>query len=404
MQNKLLFCLLLVTPIAGVFAFNILTSNSSLLGNLTASVFFIDSIETKDVREKYKGAINEEGEPVSVLIVPGHDNNNTGAVFGAYKEADLNVSVGTRLHRLITEEEGVESFLLRDGGGYHKEFSKYLEENKEEIDEFVSEKKRIMYELIAEGKVESYVNVHHNFARPEVVDILYGVNKFANDHEYDMIIHIHFNDYPGRTGSWGKYSGYAIYVPERQYSNAKASKKFATFLDRQFSQVFAETNLPKEDAITEDQELIGIGAYNTADPISVLIEYGYIYESHFTDPQIRNEIYDDLAIQTFYGIKNYLGNEKVTKETFGSFTPTGIPTSLRKGDGGISVLMLQDALRDVGYYPYRDSLNNCPLNGNFRDCTYRALIRFQDQFNLEPNGIFTEETKEVLVSEWELRN
>ena len=35
------------------------------------------------------------------------------------------------------------------------------------------------------------------------------------------------------------------------------------------------------EGVVEDQELIAIGSFNTLNPIGLLIEYGYIYESQF---------------------------------------------------------------------------------------------------------------------------
>ena len=172
---------------------------------LLSSVFFQNSIDPEDLLKKYKN-----DEDIKIIIVPGHDENNSGAVFGAVKEADMNLKVAEELFDLFKNDKHFETLLVRDADGYNEKISAYIEENSEEIQAFVSEKKDIMQDLNAVGKVNGYVNVQHNSARPEVVKILYGINKYANDNDFDIILHVHFNDYPGRSGSDGKYSGFSV--------------------------------------------------------------------------------------------------------------------------------------------------------------------------------------------------
>ena len=263
---------------------------------------------------------------------------------------------------------------------------KYLDSEKGNIEEFQKEKKEIMKELMEEGKVKGNIVVYHNFARPEVVDILYGINKFANDNDFDITLHIHFNDYPGRIGSHGKYSGFSIYVPEKQYSNAEASYDFAKKVSRHLSNIFAVSDMPKEDMITQDQELIAVGSYNTVDSVVALVEYGYIYESQFTDQKVKDVILKELAQQTYFGIMDYLNDTKSEYKTFKDFDNFKWTRNLSFGDRGLDVLALQDFLHDKGYYPHNDNLNNCPLNGNFGNCTESALKKYQSDNNIYSNG------------------
>lgn len=354
-----------------------------------ASVFFQQSVYTEDVVEKHKDPLQK----IKVLIVPGHDTESYGAFANGTTEAELNLRVASELESFLKKEEGIETFLTRNRFGYNPILLKYLGEEKENIQSFYVSKKEIMNSLIEEGKVESKVLVHHNFARPEVVELLYGVNKFANDNGFDITIHIHFNDYAGRTGSSGEYSGFSIYIPEKQYSNNAASYEFAQKVARHLSVAFAPSNLPKETMITEDQELIAVGANNTVDSVVSLIEYGYIYESQFTDYRVQDVILKELAYQTYLGVLDYVENTYTPEDTFIDFKEYAWGRDLSFGDKGEDVLALQDFLHDRGYYPQGDTLNNCPLNGNFGKCTESALTQYQKDNNILPTGYFGEVTK-----------
>jgi N-acetylmuramoyl-L-alanine amidase len=120
---------------------------------------------------------------------------------------------------------------------------------------------------------------------------------------------VHFNDYPQRKkSSPGDYSGFSIYVPEQQYSNSRSSREIAAQVSKQLGTYYPESNMPKEGSgVVEDQDLIAIGSFNTLDPASLLIEYGYIYEPQFLNPVIRSKVIEDLATQTYVGIHNFFG-------------------------------------------------------------------------------------------------
>jgi len=137
----------------------------------------------------------------------------------------MNVDISQRLYDHLSAKGDVEVLLASDESGMDARLESYLNKNKEEILEFYNDKKNTMNELVEKGKVYTYENVSHNPARPEVVQKLYEINKFANDNDFDMVIHVHFNDYPGRSrDKVYKYNGFSIYAPERQFSNYEASK------------------------------------------------------------------------------------------------------------------------------------------------------------------------------------
>ena len=68
-----------------------------------------------------------------------------------------------------------------------------------------------MNQYVESRQVERVVHTIRNIAPDEMGVRLYGINKWANENDIDIVIHVHFNDYPGRprTGS-GKYSGFSI--------------------------------------------------------------------------------------------------------------------------------------------------------------------------------------------------
>ena len=369
------------------------------VGTFPASVFFERSIATEEIIEKFSEVTTSGSSTparVKILIVPGHDDTYSGTQFGSVKEATLNLSLAKELYAFLSTEQGLDVLLVRDDNGYAPQFREFLERERDNILAFRDSKIGTMERLVAEGKVERYVNVHHNAARPEVSLILYGINKFANDNGYDIVIHVHFNDYPGRSSKGGKYSGFTVYTPENQYSNASASRDLAVRLRDQLALVSGESDLPNEGGMTEDQELIAVGGSNTVDGVAVLIEYGYIYERQFTDGVVGGTILRELAHRTHYGVMEYVSGKKEHTTTFDVFDGYVWPRHLTVGDSGLDVLALQDRLRDRGYYPYGETLNECPLSGKFGLCTRTALVAYQNAHGIQATGYFGDVTRASL--------
>jgi N-acetylmuramoyl-L-alanine amidase len=390
--NKTFFYLLIASGFV-FYSFNFVAPIRNGSTDFLASVFFQKSVDTDELVKRFSRESSNEkyssDTPIKILIVPGHDDVNVGTYYGPITEAELNLSVAKELDNLLSNESEIETFVTRDDNGYNPIFAEYLSENRDEIMEFRNTKKSLMDNLIEEGSLDSYVNIQHNYAPSDVVELLYGINKFSNDNNFDITIHIHFNDYPGRRKESGRYSGFSIYVPEKQYSNAEASFDLAYKIQQQLKLSFPVSDFSKESEITESQDLIAIGSFNTANSAAILIEYGYIYESHFTDKYIGNYVVDELARQTYFGISNYLNNnDTVNNDTYSKISEYLLDGPLVKGDKGPNVLALQDHLRDSGYYPQKNTLNNCPLNGNFGSCTEQALIQYQTENNIPGTGFF----------------
>lgn len=271
-----------------------------------AGVFFVDSITVGELKEAYAKALRGEGK-VKVLIVPGHDNKSWGTEYNGVREADLTVAAGEALAAQFAKNSAYDATLLRDKNGYLPAFETYFTEHKDVVSTEVVAKKKIMKDLLAAGSVERLDGVKHNKAALGVALRLYAINQWANENGFQLILHLHFNDFGGRTPrTTGKYTGFALYVPDGQYSNAKASYAVAEALFAEFSPLFQKSNLPKENAgIVPDQSLIAVGAYNTLNAVSVLIEYAYIYEAPLRTQAGRKEAIERYADTTFRGVERF---------------------------------------------------------------------------------------------------
>jgi hypothetical protein len=193
--------------------------------------------------------------------------------------------------------------------GWHPTLETFFEEEHEAITVFQTTHKQ------ATKKLESVLSlregvVEHNHANEQVVHSLYGINKFVNEHEFDIVLHIHFNDYPGRPKKKvGKYEGFSMYTPLAQFSNGRASLVLARELFAHLSVVQHVSTLPIESTgILEDGDLIAVGAFNTVDAVALLVEYGFIYEPKIFDPTLRDETFDGMAEQTARAIESLLSD------------------------------------------------------------------------------------------------
>lgn len=355
--------------------------------DLAASVFFVDSVTADWLKQKYASAARGDTK-VKILIIPGHDNDSWGTEFRLVREADMTAAVGEELARLLSGDPQYEPVLVRTRQDYAKEFRDYFTEERAVVQGFVANKKQVMRDLIKAGMIHRAQGVVHNVAPFEVVWKLYGLNRWANDHGADIVLHLHFNDYPGRPyHREGRYNGFSIYTPEKQFSNAKASHAVAEALFAQFSKFFAASNFPLEDSgIVPDQDLIAVGAYNTLDAVGMLIEYGYIYEERFKNAAIREAFLKELALQTYIGLNNFFGNPKESLRRYPtSFLPYAWETPLAQGAAAHpSVLSLQAALLFEELYPPEGNKRACPITGSFGPCTRRAVSAFQEKYNITP--------------------
>ncbi|MBI3634024.1 MAG: N-acetylmuramoyl-L-alanine amidase [Candidatus Yonathbacteria bacterium] len=356
--------------------------------SMPASVFFTQSVKATDLRETFD-TVSSEKKKLRVLIVPGHEPDFGGAEYLNIKERDLNADLALALAQYLVEDGHFEVSMTRGKDGWNPDLQNYFTMNGEDIKAFARAKKEEMARLIGEGKIMRVSDaVPHNDAPSDVASRLYGINKWANDRKADIIIHIHFNDNtPRRINVPGEHNGFAIYTPERQYSNSQAANEIAQYVFERLSRMFPISSLPAEDkGIVEEQDLIALGSYNSVDGASILIEYGYIYEPQFKVSSVRDMMIKELAFQTYLGLADFFGE---TSPLVGPYESTilpyeGISVVENNASANREVLAFQAALMDKGFYPPQDSTKNiCPLSGVFGPCTRAALATFQREFDIK---------------------
>jgi hypothetical protein len=326
----------------------------------------------------------------------------------------LNRQLAAHLFDFLKQDDRFEPILAHDLSHPDQEFipelAKYFEEEREDIQKWGQQKRSAMKRLVNKGKVEDHEGVVHNVVSEDVGVQLYGINKWAGENNIDLLLHIHFNDHPGR--GWnkpGKYSGFNLYVPESQLLNAKVTAPIAHAIFSEMKKYVHVSDFPGERAgVVEDQDLIAIGSSNTLTIPSILIEYGYIYESQFHAP-FANELFKDMAFHTYRGLNNYVTlahggyginrpntAQHIATETV--FLPHTWKEDLERGlEDHRDVLALQTVLHRDGVYPGAGkTLNDCPINGSFGPCTQAALRNFQEKYNIEPTGFVGPKTRAFL--------
>ncbi len=254
-------------------------------------------------------------DKVRILIVPGHEPRSGGAEYRSLKEREMNVELAEYLQALFVADPRYEVFVSRDDEAWSAFLKEYFAEKWQEIIAFQAAKKKVMKAALASGEVSKIDNPPHSRVADDIATRLYGINKWSNDNRIDLAIHIHFNEYPRKDNTKpGAYSGFAVYVPESQFSNANLSRKIAERVLERLSAVGQPSNFHREAAgIVEDQQLIALGANNSLDAASLLIEYGYIYEPKFAGDAQRHSVFAKYAAGTYEGVKDFFEGGSVVQ-------------------------------------------------------------------------------------------
>lgn len=266
--------------------------------------------------------VPDEKRRVHILIVPGHDDDSYGAKFKNTKEVELTRQLGNKLFQYLSTDERVNLVLASDENGYNPIFENYFTNDKKNISNFIESSKKLFIEKLSLNNLSIVDKNFHNKATDEVVYKLYGINRWVDIQDFDIVIHVHFNDYPGRKkDKVGKYEGFSIYIPGEIFENYESSYALADSLFTELKKVEPVSNFSEEKkGIIEDYELIALGANESLKAASVLVEYGYIYENNIFNPEKRDVTIDNFAYLTYIGIKNIvdqnLSNEaQVQKNT-----------------------------------------------------------------------------------------
>jgi N-acetylmuramoyl-L-alanine amidase len=341
---------------------------------------------------------------IKVLIVPGHEMDYGGAEFGDLKERYMTVELANNLSEILQSTGKYQTYVTRTTTAWNPIFADYYNKSWQDIIDWKKSYKEEMSHLISLGtKQREQAEVEHINTPTGPATRLYGLTKWANENDIDMIIHIHFNDYPGHGKYSGKYSGFAIYVPSNQYDNSATTHAIADTVYRRLAKYNASSDLPIEGrGIIDDPELIAVGANNTSDAPSMLIEYGYIYEPQFVNPEVKSIAIKDLAYQTFLGLQDFFDPTNAISLAHSYDTlilPHNWTSSItEKESSSTEVYALQTALLSSGLYPPADhDLNDCPRTGKLGPCTKSALELFQKQNGIiDEKGIVGPKTEEVL--------
>ena len=364
----------------GIFKLRLIEISRNL-----AAVFLHESITVAQLKAKYNFS---SGQKVRILIVPGHEPNYGGAEYQGVKERDLNVELAQDLAGDLRTDSHYQVIVSRDQNNWNPDLAAFFNTNASQIADFINRHEEEMLRLINNGTVVKIVNgVEHNRALPAVASRLYGLNLWADENQIDLIIHIHFNDYPRRYPTTaGEYSGLAIYVPERQYSNSTTTRAVTDSIYQRLTKYNATSDLPQEDSgIIEEQNLIAIGSHNTLEAPSMLIEYGYIYEPQFVEADIKSIALRDLAFQTYLGVQDFFSAGTITAPIYDTVILPHVWNNLLSKTAGDKkdILALQTALTAQGLYPSPGkSKNNCPRTGTFGSCTAAALRAFQVKYGI----------------------
>lgn len=344
------------------------------------------------------GSLNKK---INILIVPGHEPDSGGAKFKDTDERNLVLEIGQDLQGFLEKDDKYHVYITRDKGGWNSIFSDYFNNNWNEILDWAQKARENGSKITSLG-ISDTSKVEHNSAPTNVATRLYGITKWANENNINLMLHLHLNDYPSHHKNVvGKYSGMVIYVPSKEYDNSSVTNNIAHAIFKRLSLYNPIDNLPVESGgIIDDSELIAVGANNTSDVPSMLIEYNYIYEPQFLDKDIQSIVLKDLAYQTYLGLEDFFTNKNNVTVT-SSYNPSVIYEWKTPVKGNNSnpkdIYALQTALIMDGDFPPKDkSKNDCPHNGTIDKCTKSSLIEFQKKNDIINETIFGEKTFELL--------
>ncbi|MBP6925594.1 MAG: N-acetylmuramoyl-L-alanine amidase [Candidatus Pacebacteria bacterium] len=383
---------LLVVFIVGatyVFGFDIMPQ--------PAGVYFTHEVSVDDVREKFY----TQKKPITILIVPGHEPDAGGAEYKDFKERDWNVDLAIELEKLFAQDDRFDVTLARDTEDWHEPLEEFLDEKEKSTKKIVAKQKQRTEELIEAGELSFPNVVRHGDAPERVALLLHGINQWANKERFDIVLNIHFNDNGSRDLKKNWPSGLAIYVPDEQYANGKASFVLGEYVLEKLKPFYAVSNLGQEETgVVPNEKLIALGVHNTLRPMSLLIEYGYIYEPKFKDDAVRNVLMTDLAHQTYWGVEEFfvdtLPEQRIVRTTLVDIPELIEPPLRRVKTQSLQVLKLQAMMRWIGAFPVGDTLSNCPIDGYYGDCTFNAVKKFQEFNGVEVDGVVGEETFNIL--------
>lgn len=248
-------------------------------------------------------ALDEIQAQPKILLVAGHTATTKGAVYDQTTEYELNYDLLRKLEREV-RSRGFDVVITHKGDDYSPQFLEYFDQNEEQILDYRQNKKDAYDAQYPQGVVTN--DTDHNHASPIGVIQLYGVNLWATENNVDAVVHLHYNDYPGRpAGQRGVHSGFSIFAPLKTNDHFVESFKLAKSIEKNMLQSSKRSTVKNESAGVLESELIAVGQANSVTMPAVLIEGGFVYESKFTNPTQREIMLTKQARDIAEGIKQY---------------------------------------------------------------------------------------------------
>ena len=250
--------------------------------------------------------------PFTILIVPGHDTNTGGANFKNIYERNLVVDVANDISTILSQDPKYKVIVARDRKVWNPIFASYFLDDRQAILDFKNQHQASDKLLLSSGQKKVIIDsAAHSIVNQKSAIELYGINKWANENDVDLIIHLHFNSSKRKNmNKPGTYHGFDIFIPERQRANFNVSQDIAENIYKELQKKFTpETNRTDYNSLFEDQSLIALGASDTLNRPAVLIEYAYIYEKMLLTYASQKEAIKEMAEQTVAGIKDYVNSK-----------------------------------------------------------------------------------------------
>jgi N-acetylmuramoyl-L-alanine amidase len=245
-------------------------------------------------------------EPPHILLVAGHTPESPGATFNELTEYELNYELLEEMAEQL-EAAGYQVTTTHNESGYKPEFAEYFDRNEAGILDYRDRLKAAFDAEYPQGVVTN--DTDHNYASDRGVVQLYGINLWANQEDVDAVLHIHFNDYPGRTkGSAGEHTGFSVFTPLKTNNHFIPSFELAKSLEQEMLEVSNRSTVPKESAGVLESELIAVGHANSTNMPALLLEGGFIYEEQFQDKAARLLLWEEYAEQITDAFDAYFTN------------------------------------------------------------------------------------------------
>lgn len=346
------------------------------------------------------------GKKIRVMIVPAHEPDEGGTQMatpsGEIYERDLAVTIGDDLQEFLDGNGNYQTYVTRTTQAWNPTFQNYFNTNWNAIVSWEQAAKETAMANPAIAAIFNDGEVHNTAPTDDAIRI-YGATKWADENDINFMINICVNNYRGNAyNAVGKYTGFVEYYPPNIYDNSSTTKPVAEAVFNRLSLYNPTSDLPiQEPGLIQDPQLIGIGAYNTAKPAAILIEYDYIYEPQFVNPITRPIALKDLAYQTYLGLQDYYtGNTNVTATS--SYDPSeniyawNTPVTSKNSNAEDIYAMQTALIMDGDYPPAGMTRNECPHSGSIGTCTELAVKAFQQKYNITGETIFGSKTFSLL--------